>query len=230
MKNWDYFNLISSKIFLNNRYFYVYLSTGRYGEGDIMDSSTKAKISLNGGTIELEGSEEFVQKNLDSLKNFIYKPISISTTETKNNSPAILQSNSDGIKQSNGGTKKQSRPSVVTIVRPEEFEISGNGNIPPFKAFLDGKKPSNSAPEMITVTGFYLQHYLKKEEFSEGHVMSAYIMAGITRPKKPHQVFINAKNRTQWIKQGSSTDKWILTPFGEDHVRNDLPKKKLNKE
>ncbi len=181
------------------------------------ENLTKAKINLNDGTIELEGSEEFVQKNLDSFKDHISKKISTPPKEVK--------LTNDITKKSDNGITKQSKSSVVDNVPPEEFEIRGNVTVPSFRNFLDDKKPSNSAPDMISITGFYFKQHLNKEEFSEGNVMYVYGIAGLKRPKKVHQVFLNTKSRNQWIKQGSASDKWILTHIGEDYVLHDLPKK-----
>lgn len=180
------------------------------------ENLTKAKINLNEGTIELEGSEEFVQKNLDGFKDFISKPL---------NAPAKgVKSITDVTIQSKNNVTKQSKSSSVVNVTPEEFDIRGNDTIPSFKKFLEEKKPSDSAPEMIAVTGFYLKHYLKKEEFSEGNIMYAYVAAGVKRPMKVHQAFIDTKNNKHWILQGSDKDKWILNQLGEDYVLHELPK------
>lgn len=179
------------------------------------ENLTKAKINLNDGAIELEGSEEFVQKNLDSFKDFISKPVNEPTKEMK---LTVGET-----KKSNNGVIKQSKYSVVDTVPPEEFDIRGNDTVPSFRDFLNDKKLSNSFSKLIIVTGFYLKHYLNKEEFSEGNVMYASPIAELKRPKKIHHSFSDLKTKTQWIKQGNSKDKWILTHIGEDYVLHKLP-------
>lgn len=180
------------------------------------ENLTKAKINLNNGAIELEGSEEFVQKNLDSFKDFISKPANAPTKEVKIAKVETRKSENDAI--------KQSKSSPVDNVPPEEFDIRGSDNVPSFRDFLGDKKLSNSFHNMIVMTGFYLKNYLNKDEFSEGTVMYACPIAEVERPKRVHQSFIDVKNKKQWVKQGSSTDKWILTHIGEDYVLHKLPK------
>ncbi|MDD5473841.1 MAG: hypothetical protein PHU34_06795 [Candidatus Methanoperedens sp.] len=188
------------------------------------DNLTKAKINLNEGTIELEGAEGFVQKNLDVFKDFISQPIKTSSKEVEANDAEIKQSNDFKTKQSNNGIKKY-KPSRLDNVSPEEFDISCDGVIP-FKDFFNDKKPSRTAPEMIAVTGFYLKHYLKKEEFSEGNVMYAYVAVGVKRPVRVHKAFQDTKDRLHWVTKGSSVGKWILSQIGEDYVLHDLPNTK----
>ncbi len=188
------------------------------------ENLTKAKVNLNGGTIELEGSEEFVQKNLDGFRDFIFQPIKTSS-KVETNGVEIKQSSDIETKQSNNGVKKQNKSSRLENVSPEDFEISCDGVIP-FKDFFNDKKPSRTAPEMIAVTGFYLKHYLKKEEFSEGNVMYAYLAVELKRPVRVHKAFQDTKDRRHWITRGSSVGKWILSPIGEDYVLRDLPRTK----
>lgn len=178
------------------------------------ENLTKAKINLKEGIIELEGSEEFVQKNLDGFKDYISKPMD-----------DLLNENAKTLNGSTRQSKSTVRPTVDTVV-PDEFDIRGNDTIPSFRKFVDEKKPDGSAPDMIAVTGFYFKQYLKKEEFSEGNVMYAYGIAGAKRPRKVHQAFHDTKTRKQWIRQGSTPDKWVLTHIGEDHILLDLPKVK----
>ena len=187
--------------------------------GKIMNENlTKVKINRNEGIIELEGSEEFVQNNIDGFKDFIYKSVSEPTKEEKLTTGIT--------KKSDNGVIKQSKSSVVDNVPPEEFDIRGNETAPSFRNFLDDIKPSNSAADLIAVTGFYFKQHLNKEEFSEGNVMYVYGIAGAKRPKKVHQTFHDTKSRKQWIKQGSASDKWILTHIGEDYILHDISKSK----
>lgn len=206
------------------------------------ENLTKAKINLKDGTIELEGSEEFIQKNLDSFKYHISKPAddlpiedtktfnestiqAKSTVEAKTPNDSTIESKPAVEAKTPNGSTRQPKSTVDNVV-PEEFDSRGNDTIPSFRNFVDEKKPDGSAPDMIAVTGFYFNQYLKKEEFSEGNVMYAYGIAGAKRPRKVHQAFHDTKTRKQWIRQGSTSDKWILTHIGEDYVLHDLPKTK----
>jgi hypothetical protein len=150
------------------------------------ENLTKVKINLNEGAIELEGSEEFVQKNLDGFKDFISKPLNAPNKEIK--------LTVDETKKSNNGIIKQSKYSVVDTVPPEEFDIRGNDTEPSFRDFLNDKKLSNSFSKLVVATGFYLKCYLNKEEFSEGNVMYASPIAEVRRPKKNSSFIFRFEN------------------------------------
>jgi len=179
-----------------------------------MVENTKVRIDLKQGIIELEGSETFVQKNLDEFKSLIkQQPIEgISPTRAAKKKEAIEK------------PAKKPKKRLPKTVESEEFAVRGEG-IPSLKEFFQEKNPDSNL-EINAVLGYYIQNYAKRPEISEGNYAYGYKAIGKKRPKFLHQSIIDTKNKKGWIKEGSSTDTWKLTSAGEDYVMYELPLKK----
>ncbi|MFA7708451.1 MAG: hypothetical protein WCX73_05870 [Candidatus Pacearchaeota archaeon] len=182
---------------------------------------TKAKINLHEGFIELEGTEEFVQRNINSFKDLTKNIDSIKSTPNKNPiQKEILINQSDKI-------KKPSLPNKE--IKEEPFSIQSESNIPALKEYIKSKAPFSNW-EKIVVIGDYIIDSLKKDFFTEGQISYAFKNMGFQRPKAFHQMFLDIKNsKKAWITPGIEKDSWKLTALGEDFVRLELPSKDSNK-
>lgn len=189
-----------------------------------MTSVAKARIDVNSGIIELEGSEEFVTKYLDEFKTQI---------KTQSNpSGRLRQAGDSGKKETktvqrekDAGERKKSGPRKIDV---EEFEVKGDSKtqVPSLKAFLEEKKAMEKSPKTILAIGYYITHIRSKEEFSEGNIEFAYKALQLTgRPANLHQVLINRKNKERWYEQGSDSTHWKLGRLGQLYVEESMPDK-----
>jgi len=188
-----------------------------------MGERTKAKINIKEGTVELEGSEEFVRGYLDEFKELIKKPVpDISTSHVspppqKTISKKVATKKATTNKTSGG---KKSAPKVSV----ERFDIHGKGDIPSLEKFIEEKKPGTGNGNIIVVIGYYITETLGNKEFSEGHIEYAYKMLKIKRPAHLHQIMINEKNnRDLFDTNPEDSTLWHLTRTGEIYVSDMLP-------
>jgi len=189
-----------------------------------MNVTTKAKIDLRTGVIELEGSEEFVSKYLDEFKrHFEGAPILRETDKEKSTAKAGTRKKPH--QPTPSGEHKKVGPKKIEV---EEFEIKGNSKakIPSLKDFLEEKKAIESSPKTILAVGYYVTQMLKKEEFSEGNIEFAYRALGLTgRPAHLHQTIINKKNKAVWFETGSDSTHWKVGRVGQLYVEEKMPEK-----
>jgi len=178
--------------------------------------TTKAKINLREGLIELEGSEKFVQENLDLFKDGILnleKPKKIQEIKSKK------EQKQKGDKRG----KKEVLPQTIS------FEVGKKENAPSLIEFFKEKGDPVMHYDVIVCIAYYIEKYSELKEFEEGHVLYAYKYLKKRLPKNFHQAFIDSKNQKMWIENGSSEKKWKLAYDGELHVENELPPKKNEK-
>lgn len=183
--------------------------------------TTKAKIDLVNNVVELEGSEQFVTKYLDEFRQLLRdRPIAYAPNE---HSPPSQSGKKKTKKEKTIPAKKTKGPKKVEI---EEFDIEGDtaSSIPSLREFYKEKKPGTSNHKRIVVFAYYINHILKKQEFSEGQIEYAYKALGISgRPSYLHQAMIDLKNKKAWLENGSGSDKWAIKRLGELFVEERLP-------
>jgi hypothetical protein len=89
--------------------------------------------------------------------------------------------------------------------------------------FIRAKNPSGHA-EIVAVLAFLLTEH-GQPEFSEDAIRRAYIRAKVRPPKVVAQAIRDAKNKRDFIEQGSSRGSYRLTHHGDRFVRFDLESK-----
>ena len=183
---------------------------------------TKAKINLREQIIELEGSEEFVQKYLDQFSALL-KPSgetnNLPQTPQVGNSKALTQSKPAGSKANPAKGKAKSK--TITVAK---FDIHAGTDCPSLEDFFKEKNPGESAGDRIAVIGYYVTIHKKQPSFSEGHVEYAYRMLGLKgRPTHLRQIIINNKNQRDLFEEHEDGIARKLTRSGEIFVDEKLP-------
>lgn len=180
---------------------------------------TKAKINIVEGTIELEGSEAFVEKHLEEFKaSLSRKEVSQPNKVIKEEKAKITRP----VKQPKNNGKVKTKK-----VDPESFEIKSNGTTPSLADFFEEKKPSETVAHRIAVIGYYVTKKLGKDSFSEGNIEFAYIALPLSkRPVHLRQACIDAKNRNHFLEEvEDQSGNWRLSRIGEIFVEEKLPPK-----
>ncbi len=191
-----------------------------------MSETTKAKINLKEGLIELEGSEEFVGNYLNEFKKLLRI---VETGDTAAETAALDSTpNSD----SSGQTAKKKAPAKKTTstkkiapkVTIERFDIHGNDSVPSLGEFMDTKKPGTKNGNLVAVIGYYLTEILGDDFFTLGQIEYAYKMLSLKRPGHLRQIMINEKNeRDLFEPDAEDKNRWNLTRSGEIFVSDQLP-------
>lgn len=94
---------------------------------------------------------------------------------------------------------------------------------PNLKEFFDQKAPLTSS-EIVTVFGFYLEHYRNIKEFSEKEIADCYYEARTRKPKVISQALRDAKNQKDYLVEGTKKGKFRVSNVGENLVIHDLPR------
>ena len=185
------------------------------------EKRARAKISINEGLIELEGSEEFVEKYLIEFKNKLSFPSHMPTLNNHQPSAQVVQQKKDSANKVSAVRPAKSKGKNI---EPEEFEINNNSDDSLAK-FMESKNPGENAWNRIVVVGYYITHKLQKANFTEGNVEFAYKALSLNkRPLHLRQAFIDMKNKKKWLEELSDGG-WTLSRLGEIYVEDQmLPK------
>jgi hypothetical protein len=179
-----------------------------------MSVVTKAKIDLRLGIIELEGSEVFVTKYLDSfkqeMKGFKFSEIEPDTKKEKE------KAESEKPKKKPGKTPQ--------TVAPIPLDLKAKDGNPSLRDFFKGKDPKNHM-ENLTVFAYYLKRYLSIDKMQMGHVVSCCKEVGCRIPTNIPKMFGNIQHRKGWIDVGTGGEFVTITTQGENFVEYDLPRK-----
>lgn len=172
-------------------------------------SDTKIKISFSDGTtVELEGSEQFVERHWEELKpnlHDIQKPSKTAKTQTKERKPSKEK-------------KKLSYNPIPINFRENNDELS-------LKEFYKEKLPESN-PELVTVFAYYLKKNNKIVEMEMGHIISCYHEIDKKIPKSIYDICKNTKRTQGYLDTGDEPYTFKITISGENLVRHDLPKNK----
>lgn len=182
-----------------------------------MSVTTKAKINLKEGAIELEGSETFVSKQLEAFQK------QMQTVKLPNPQEDIKKENDIGKSE-----KLLSKKKVVKIspcITPIPLELKAKDGKPALRDFFNEKKPK-SQQEDLTVFAYYLKHHLNINDMLSGHVASCCKEVGRKVPKSMNSTFKSIQHYKEWLDVGVGAESAQITTTGENFVEYELPREK----
>lgn len=176
----------------------------------------KAKITTARGTFEFEGSQEFVEKQIEKVvdleKNM---PAAVAERET----PAERQAGKTKSKASSGNSAAKkavsTQPKMLPSLVPKE-------QITSLREFHDKKKP-DSHVEIFAVLSYWLKENLSVADVSIDEMWTLYKVLGIRPPQNLIQVLRDAKSKKAYFDSAQGYGRYYLTSIGETFVEHDLP-------
>ena len=196
----------------------------------------KFKIDVKQGVVELEGSENFVDKHLDKFEE-IFKS-AIKQTMAQGIGHSLPDSNVSALQQQN--SEKKLGISKLELVKahsnnkhatkqylslpPIPVDLKANENKVGLREFYTEKKPVNHY-EKTVVFVYYLTKINKQTEVKYGEILSCYEEVDEKKPSIT-DIIKNSIRYKGWLAQGSGKFITRLTISGENFVKIDLPQQK----
>jgi hypothetical protein len=205
---------------------------------------TKFKIDVKQGVVELEGSENFVDKHLDKFEEIFKSAIKQTMAQgiihslTDDNVPALQQQNSEkklGISKlelvkantntnNNNNNNNRHATKQSPSLPPIPVDLKANVNKVGLREFYAEKKPANHY-EKTVVFVYYLTKINKETEVKYGEILSCYEEVDEKKPSIT-DIIKNSVRYKGWLEQGSGKFITRLTISGENFVKFDLPQQK----
>jgi len=205
--------------------------------------STKLKIDLTQGILEVEGSESFVKiiyndfkthfAGIEAVEEDLKPPrrtrrrrTEVKKIEQPPSVPAsilefVAEDDTDQF-EPEPDTQKISPPMPV-YTQVEGLDLGAADGRPSLVEFMDAKFPLTNEERNIVFL-YYLQHNLKLKSITADHIYTCYRQAKIRVPLNLENSLRITADQHNWIKT-TRTGKMSLTPAGKQYVEKQLPKK-----
>lgn|SRR3989344_984356 len=175
----------------------------------------KAKITTGRGTFEFEGSQEFVEKQIDRI------------VDIEKTSPAPLQLEDTGTarkksskkKASNGNSRKSSTDQPKMLP-----DLVAKDKISELRNFYDTKNPESHIETYVVLT-YWLKENTNLTDVGVDEMWTLHRVLGQKPPKVLIQTFRDAKSKKSYF-ESSKDGKYYITSIGETFVEHDLPRTK----
>jgi hypothetical protein len=209
--------------------------------------TTKLKIDLTQGILEVEGSETFVKSIYKDFKaQFIQGEVAEEEAET---ATRRRRSRKTRVRAEDGkaGPALQPGPQaaepvvepavsaeptpafkVPTVAGPsytriKELDLSATTNHPSLVEFMDSKLPITNE-ERNLVFLYYLQYLLDLNTITMDHVYTCYREVKIRAPLNLEHSLRATANQKNWIRADDDSN-FAVTPDGKLYVEKQLPKR-----
>jgi hypothetical protein len=205
--------------------------------------STKLKIDLTQGILEVEGTESFVKiiyndfkthfAGIDAVEEDLKPPRRTRKRKTKAKKvqettavPAsvlefVTEEDPDKAEQKSGRQEPVSPMPVYTQI--EGLDLGAADGRLSLVDFMDAKFPLTNEERNIVFL-YYLQHDLKLKSITADHIYTCYRHAKIRVPLNLENSLRITNDQHKWIKT-TKAGKMTLTAAGKQYVEKQLPKK-----
>ena len=132
---------------------------------------------------------------------------------------SVIKTNSESV--SSGKKKKFVKPSGK-LPEAIQFDVSESNEKPSLVNFFNNHSNPNTHYDVISCIAYYFEKHLKGKELEEGHARYAYQYLRKRLPVHFHQAFVDSKNKSMYLENGSEPTSWKISYDGELHVEQDL--------
>lgn len=198
--------------------------------------TTKLKIDLSQGLLEVEGSETFVKSIYSDFKTH-FAGIDLeepekSTKRTRRTKSSAKKTTAQTSVPAAAPTGEPAPPLEEPVVKPappsppaytylDDLNLGASKNRPSLVEFTDAKFPITNEERNIVFL-YYLQFILKLDTVTPDHIYTCYRAVRIRAPNNIQNSF----DRRGWIDSSDGT--LSLTEAGKDYVEKQLPKRVKN--
>ncbi|MBN1993928.1 MAG: hypothetical protein JW953_14605 [Anaerolineae bacterium] len=196
--------------------------------------TTKLKIDLTQGLLEVEGSESFVKIIYNDFKTHFagidvteeLKPARRTRKTKTAATPAVptpVFEPGEEAKSEPESLPKEPAPPVPAYTLVKDLDLGTQDGRPSLVEFMDAKFPITNEERNIVFL-YYLQYTLKLKSITPDHVYTCYRQAKIRAPLNLEHSLRLTANQHGWIRT-TKTGKMTLTPAGKTYVEKQLPKR-----
>lgn len=186
------------------------------------DAKTRIRISVGNSFIEIEGTEDYIEKKLKETESF--DPLMRRLGEATPSAPAVVEDVEPKGEQVEVKKKKSiSRVPESYNILPD-LDLAAKNDIPSLEDFYREKKASN-AMESNAVFVYYLKKLKKIGKIGVNHIYSCYKAVKAKTPKALYQSLADTRKAKGWIITTNMDDIGIGIA-GENFVEQELPKTK----
>ncbi len=188
---------------------------------------TKVRIDLAAGTMEAEGSEEFIRELYQDFRERVGAKLNQpgSRTSTSSPTPRDVESEdklgSDRKKSANKGSSVRSRTPVLI----KDLDLATKGSQVGLKDFIKRYRTLRNSQEQNSLFVYYLARVLGVKPINIDHVYTCYKDVGVRVPGVLPQSLWDTARRKGTVDT-TSLDDIKLTLAGENWVEHDLEKAK----
>lgn len=161
-------------------------------------NTTKLKIDIHQGTLDVEGSEHFVREIYNEFKERFDK---------------------NGRKSKEGQPKKKKNSERPKMVKDLDLKPQGKSSL--LELYRSFKKLTRNEKFLLYV--IYLQDHIGVTNITADHIYTCMKEVGDKVPATLKQILSNSKNKTGWFQ--IQNGKISYTQRGKTHYKEELRKK-----
>ena len=186
------------------------------------DNKTRIRISVGNSYIEIEGTEDYIEKKLKETEGFapLMERLGAATTS----SAAVIEGAKPEVKQVTVKKKKPVSGAPESYNVLPDLDLARKDDISSLEDFYREKRPGN-AMESNAVFVYYLRQLRKISRIGINHVYSCYKNVKAKAPKALYQSLLDTRKGKGWIITTNMDDIGIGIA-GENFVEHELPKPK----
>jgi hypothetical protein len=197
-------------------------------------SAAKLKIDLSAGTVDVEGSEEFVsliykdfKARLDAVEPNTKAPDPARTALTPPPSPPPHAASRKSAKSKRDVPESKTKKTPAGKYTPsmlKNLDLGGQGKTERLKDFYGRYAPTTNM-ERNLIFAYYLQHKLDMTGITADHIFTCYRnVGGVKAPEAMRQSLLDTAGRRGWLDVGDWEN--IVVPIsGVNYLEHDMPKK-----
>ena len=180
--------------------------------------TTKLRLDIVQGILEVEGGESFVREMYEDFKSLREATPASPSIPKKRSQPAKKESAQSQEAKKRSPTKN--RNADLKVVK--DLDLSGKGKSKSLKQYVEGHQPKTNMERNLVFVSYLVNELGLKGEITTNHVFTCYRMLPDTKiPGAVVQSLLDTAHRKTWIDT-STLDDIQLTTHGINHIEHEM--------